>query len=131
MTLLSLYLESTRAKPSNNVLVHILMYGQQFGQYNLIKRGQKYCASVNNNNNKKIICRTLLCPRSGELRTHKLKSHLMRTQSLKVVPLKPGVGQYIAMHATLTARDFFLANFYPSCPSICIFFKTSPEFFLC
>ena len=25
--------------------------------------------------------------------------------------LKPGVGQYIAMHATLTARDFFLANF--------------------
>ena len=34
----------------------------------------------------------------------------MRTQSLKVLPLKPGVGQYIAMHATLTARDFFLAN---------------------
>ena len=33
------------------------------------------------------------------------------TESLKVLPLKPGVGQYIAMHATLTARDFFLANF--------------------
>ena len=37
----------------------------------------------------------------------------MRTWSLNVLPLKPGVGQYIAMHAMLTARDFFLANFYP------------------
>ena len=54
--------------------------------------------------------------RNGELQTQKLKSHLMRTQSLKVLPFKPGVGQYIAMYATLTARDFFLANFYPSGP---------------
>ena len=47
----------------------------------------------------------------------------MRTQSLKVLPLlKPGVGQYIAMHATLTSRDFFLANFYPSGPFTCVFF---------
>ena len=36
-----------------------------------------------------------------------IKSHLMRTQSLKVLLLKPGVGQYIAMHAMLSARDFF------------------------
>ena len=70
-------------------------------------------------------------PHSGELRTHKLKSHLMRTQSLKVLPFKPGVGQYIAMHATLTARDFCLANFYPPGPFTCIVFKTAPEFFLC
>ena len=40
-------------------------------------------------------------PCSGELRTQKLKSHLMRTQSLKVLPLNPGVDQSIAMHATL------------------------------
>ena len=40
-----------------------------------------------------------------ELRTQKVKSHLVRTQSLNVFPLKPGVGQYIAKHATLTARD--------------------------
>ena len=40
--------------------------------------------------------------RSGELRTQKLKSHLL---------LKPGVGQYIAIHATLTDTDFFLAYF--------------------
>ena len=69
--------------------------------------------------------------RSGELRTQKLKSHLVRTQSLNVLPLKPGVGQYVAMHATLTARDIFLANFYPSGPFTRIFSKTSPKFFLC
>ena len=42
---------------------------------------------------------------------------------LKVHPLKPGVGQYIAMHATLTARDFFFASFYTSNPFTCIFPK--------
>ena len=60
-------------------------------------------------------------PAVGELRTQKLKSHLVRTQSLNVLPLKPGVGQYIAIHTTLTARDFFLAYFYPSGPFTCIF----------
>ena len=70
-------------------------------------------------------------PRSGELRTQKVKSHLVRTQSLNVLPLKPGVGQYTAIHATLTARDFFLAYFYTSGPFTCIFSKTSPDFSLC
>ena len=46
----------------------------------------------------------------------------------KVLPLKPGVGQYIAMHATLTARDFFFANFYPSGPFTYIFPKPLPSF---
>ena len=59
--------------------------------------------------------------RSKEPRTQKLNSHLTRTQSLKVLPLNPGVGKYIAMHATLTSRDFFLANF--------IFPVHSPAFF--
>ena len=68
-------------------------------------------------------------PRSGELRTQKLKYHFFRTQSLKVLPLKPGEGQYTAIHAILTARDFFLADFYPSSLSTCIFSKTSPKFF--
>ena len=54
-----------------------------------------------------------LDPRSGELRTQKLKSHRLRTQSLKVLPLKPGVGQYIATHATLTARDCWLISSLP------------------
>ena len=67
-------------------------------------------------------------PRSGELRTQNLKSHLVRTQSLNVLPLKPGVGQYIAIHATLTARDFFLAYDYPSGPFTCIISKTPPGF---
>ena len=50
-------------------------------------------------------------PAVGGLRTQKLKSYLLRTQSSKVLPLKPGVGQYIDIHATLTAKDFFLAYF--------------------
>ena len=67
-------------------------------------------------------------PLSGELWMQKLKSLPLRIQSLKVLPLKPGVGQCIAIHAMLTARDFFLANFYPSGPFTCIFSKTSPDF---
>ena len=51
---------------------------------------------------------------------------LVRTQSLNALPLKPGVGQYIAIHATLTARNFFLAYFYPSGPFTCIFTKPLP-----
>ena len=42
---------------------------------------------------------------------------------------KPGDGPYIAMHATHTDRDFFLAAFYRSSPFTCIFFsKTFPSF---
>ena len=69
-------------------------------------------------------------PRSGELRTQTLKSHLVRKHILNVLPLKPGVGQYIAIHATLTARNFFPAHFYPSSPFTCIFSETLPIFFL-
>ena len=64
-------------------------------------------------------------PHNGKLWMQKLKSHLLSTHSLKVLPLKPGVGQYIAIHAMLTVRDFFLANYYPSSPFTCIFSKTS------
>ena len=45
-----------------------------------------------------------LVSRSGELQTQKLKSHLVRTQSINVLPLKPGAGQDIAIPATLIAR---------------------------
>ena len=68
----------------------------------------------------------LMGPLSEELRMQKLKSHLVRTQNLNVLPLKPGVGQYIAIPATLTARDFFLAYFYPSGPFTSIFPKPLP-----
>ena len=67
--------------------------------------------------------------RSWELRTQKLKSPLFRTQSLKVLPLKPGVGQYIAIHATLTAKDFFFAYFYPSGPFTGNFSQNLSRFF--
>ena len=49
-------------------------------------------------------------------RRQKLKIHLLRTQTSKVLRLKPGAGLCIAMHATPTARNFFLANFYPPDP---------------
>ena len=55
-------------------------------------------------------------PPGGELWMQKLKSHLVRTWSLNVLPLKPGVSWYIPIRAMLTARDFFLAYFYPSGP---------------
>ena len=58
-----------------------------------------------------------------------IKVPSVENTGLKVVPLKPGVGQYIAIHAALTARDFFLAYFCPSCPFTCIFSEKSPNFF--
>ena len=63
--------------------------------------------------------------------TQKFKIHQLRTQSSKVLPLKPGVDPHIAMHTMPTARDFFLANLYASGPFTCIFSKPLPEFFLC
>ena len=48
--------------------------------------------------------------RSGVLQTE-FRDHLLRTKSSEVLPLKPGVHQNIAMHASPTARNFFLANF--------------------
>ena len=75
-----------------------------------------------------VIAVVYMTSHSGKLR--KLKSYLMRTQSLKVLPLKPGVGQYIAMHATLTARDLFLLCLFLPFRSIHLhFFQTSPNFF--
>ena len=49
---------------------------------------------------------------SGVLRAQKLKTHLLRTQSPKVLPLKLGAGQNIALYASPTARDFFLESIY-------------------
>ena len=72
-------------------------------------------------------CCFSFCPHSRELWTQKLRSHLVRIQSLNVLPLKPGVGQYIAIHVMLAATDFFLAYFYPSGPFTCIFSQTSPN----
>ena len=71
------------------------------------------------------------CTRSrcGELQTQKLDSHLLRRQSSKVLHLKPGVVQNIAIHATLTARDFVLAYFNPSGPFTYIFFQILSQFF--
>ena len=50
-------------------------------------------------------------------------------QSSKVLPLQPGIGQNIAMHALPAARDFVLeliSTFLVHSPSF--FSKTSPKF---
>ena len=74
---------------------------------------------------------TVPVPRSGELRTQKLKFKLVRTQ-LKRSPFKPGVGQYIAMHATLTARYLFLPRLFLPFWSIHLHsFQNLSRFFLC
>ena len=45
------------------------------------------------------------------------------------INVQPRVGQYIAIHGTLTAWDFFLTYFYPSGPFTCIFSQIYPDFF--
>ena len=44
-------------------------------------------------------------------------------------PFKARGSQYITIHATLTARDFLLANFYPSDSFTCIFFQNLSRVF--
>ena len=61
-------------------------------------------------------------PRCGVLRKQKLNIYLLRTQRSKVLPLSPGVGQNIAMHASPAARGFFLEL-------MSIFLVHSPSFF--
>ena len=46
-------------------------------------------------------------------------------------PFKAWSGSAYRHACTLTARDFFLANFYPFGTFTCNFFKTSLKFFLC
>ena len=48
-------------------------------------------------------------PRSWELRTQKLKSHLMSIESWKVLPFRPGVGQCKYRHACVAYCQRFLS----------------------
>ena len=60
----------------------------------------------------------------------KLKSHLVRKQRLKALPLKPGVGQRIDMHATLMPgiSSLLISTLSVHSPS---FFPKPSKFFLC
>ena len=64
--------------------------------------------AITNANKLKLHLSSVLQPSSVELRIQKLKFHLLRTQSLKVLPLKPGIGQYIAGHACSAYCQVFL-----------------------
>ena len=59
---------------------------------------------------------------SGVLRTQKLKTHLLRTQSSKVLHLKPGIGQNISCMLQLLPGIFSGTNFYRPGAFTCIFF---------
>ena len=58
-----------------------------------------------------------------------IKVPSVENTELKGSPFKVRRGQYVAIYATLTARDFFLANFYPSGPFAFIFFKSLSRVF--
>ena len=69
-------------------------------------------------------------PRSVELRTQKLKSHLLRLQSLKVLP--EAWSRSVYSHTYYAYCQGFLPRlFLPFGPFTCIFSKTSSNFFLC
>ena len=53
-----------------------------------------------------------------------IKVPSVENQSSKILSLKPGVGHHTVMHATLTARDLFLAVF--SSRSIHLHFSPKP-----
>ena len=78
----------------------------------------------------KVVSRLTKAPQRGAA-VAEIKVPSLENTELEGSPFQPGVGQYIAIHATLNARDFILASFSPSGPFICIFSKTSPEFFMC
>ena len=65
-------------------------------------------------------------PCGGELRMQKLKSHLVRTQSLNV--LLQSLEQVSIQPYILRFLPGISSLFYPSCPFTCIFSKTSPNF---
>ena len=69
--------------------------------------------------------------RNGELRTQKLKSHLVGTQSLNVLPLKPGIGQYTAIMLRLLPGISTLLISTLRVHSPAFFQKPLPVFFLC
>ena len=53
-------------------------------------------------------------PHRGLLQTQKLKTHLLRTQSSKVLPFKPGEGQNTAMQCLTNCKGFLSYKFLPS-----------------
>ena len=63
----------------------------------------RHCQTVKS----KSVCSHSTCKCLFRIFVVRLKSYLLKTQSLKVFPLKPGAGHYIAIYATLTAKDFF------------------------
>ena len=95
------------------------------------KHGKKSCHTERSNASAmNSLSRSLTQPQWGSADAE-IKVPSGENTELKRSPFKPGVGQYIAIHATLTARDFFLAYSTLPGPFTCILSKTSPDFSLC
>ena len=137
------YLFNSRERATHNKIINILHWGR-------IHQSNKCCVvgvkdadwkhfssqfsltlhyDINSYLNPWKILEALHCsPRSGELRTQKLKSHLVRTQSLKVLPFKPGVGQY--SHTCYAYCQGFLPCIFLHFRSIYLhFFQNLSRFF--
>ena len=69
--------------------------------------------------------------RSGVLRTQKLKTHLLRDQSSKVLPLKTCSRSVLSHACYAYCRGFLPCLFLPSRSVHLHFFQISPKFFLC
>ena len=70
-------------------------------------------------------------PRSWELRTQKIKFHLVRTQSLNVLPLKPTEGPVYSQTCYVQCQGFLPCLFLHFRSIHLHFFETSPDIFLC
>ena len=72
----------------------------------------------------KDVSRSVSCTEGGILPIEKRQRRRRRRKKWR-----NSNGHYTAMHATLTASNFFLTHFYPSGPFTCIFFsKSTPDF---
>ena len=58
-----------------------------------------------------------------------IKDPSAENPNLKGFPFNARVGGHITVHASTSARNFFLANFYPLGPFTCIFFPKPPSSF--
>ena len=99
-----------------------------------------FCVHGTHGSRRQVVCSVCLPERhqltsshSEELRTQKLKSHLVRTQSLNVLSLKPGVGHiYIQPYILRLLKgisSLLISTLPVHSPALCS--KPLSRFFLC
>ena len=104
-------MEHRRKKNSKKRPVSVSDYNALFSEYSFIT----ICFCIQDFFASRLKwCRPpLIKPRCWELRTQNLKPHLVRTQSLNGLSVKPGLDRYIAIHAKLTVIIHLLISTIP------------------